>query len=138
MDMKINDQALFPFTMEAAAKLVQSGEDMWNTRDAAKVCMCYSMDSEWRDGTEFINGREEIRNFLTRKWKNELDSRLKKELWGFRNNRMAVRLEYEWHDHNGQWFRSYGNELLEYDEAGLIKRRFVTSNHLPVDVAELT
>jgi uncharacterized protein len=125
-----------PFNMETALQKVQMAEDAWNTKDPEKVCMAYTIDSEWRNRTEFINGREAIKQFLTRKWKTELDYKLKKELWGFRENRMAVRFEYEWHDAAGQWFRSYGNELWEFDENGLMRKRYASINDLPITAAE--
>jgi uncharacterized protein len=121
-----------PFTMETALQKVQMAEDAWNTKDPEKVCMAYTINSEWRNRTEFINGREEIKQFLTRKWQKELDYRLKKELWGFRENRMAVRFEYEWHDAQGQWWRSYGNELWEFDENGLMEKRYASINDLAI------
>src|SRR5215471_12302152 len=122
-----------PFTLETALQKVQMAEDAWNTKDPEKVCLAYSIDTVWRNRVEFLNGREEIKQFLTKKWQKELDYRLKKELWGFRENRMAVRFEYEWHDYNGQWFRSYGNEMWEFDENGLMKKRFASINDLPID-----
>jgi nuclear transport factor 2 (NTF2) superfamily protein len=117
-----------PFTEETALQKVQAAEDAWNTRDPEKVCLAYTIDTEWRNRTEFINGREAVKQFLKRKWAKELDYRLKKELWGFRNNRMAVRFEYEWHDASGQWYRSYGNELWEFDELGYMCKRFASIN----------
>ena len=125
-----------PFTLETASQKVQMAEDAWNSRDPEKVCMAYSIDTEWRNRTEFINGREEVKQFLHRKWEKELDYRLKKELWGFRNNRMAVRFEYEWHDASGQWFRSYGNELWEFDEWGYMQKRFASINDLEITSAD--
>ncbi len=121
-----------PFTMETALQKVQIAEDAWNSKDAERVSKAYSLNTEWRNRTEFINGREEVKAFLTRKWEKELDYKLKKELWGFKDNRMAVRFEYEWHDHNGQWFRSYGNELWEFDENGYMQKRFASINDLPI------
>ncbi|MDP4263510.1 MAG: nuclear transport factor 2 family protein [Bacteroidota bacterium] len=121
-----------PFTMETALQKVQLAEDAWNTKDPEKVCLAYSIDTEWRNRTEFINGREEVKLFLRRKWKKELDYRLKKELWGFRENRMAVRFEYEWRDGSGNWFRSYGNEMWEFDENGLMRKRYASINDLPI------
>ena len=97
-----------PFTIETALQKVKAAEDAWNTKDPEKVSLAYTVNTEWRNRTDFINGREAVQEFLTRKWQKELDYKLKKELWGFRENRMAVRFEYEWHDHSGQWFRSYG------------------------------
>ena len=125
-----------PFNMETALQKVQMAEDAWNTKDPEKVCMAYTINSEWRNRTEFINGREEIKAFLTRKWKKELGYKLKKELWGFRENRMAVRFEYEWHDEKGQYWRSYGNELWEFDENGLMRKRFASINDLKITAAE--
>lgn len=121
-----------PFDMEKAQQKVQAAEDAWNTRDPEKVSMAYTIDTEWRNRTEFINGREEVKAFLTRKWEKELDYKLKKELWGFRENRMAVRFEYEWHDHTGQWYRSYGNELWEFDADGYMAKRFASINDEPI------
>lgn len=117
-----------PFTLETATAKVQAAEDAWNSRDVERVVRAYSEDSEWRNRAEFLRGRDEIRAFLTRKWEKEREYRLKKELWGFRENRMAVRFEYEWHDASGQWYRSYGNELWEFDTAGLMTRRFASIN----------
>ena len=110
-----------PFTAETAPLKVQTAEDAWNSRDPERVALAYSEDSEWRNRTEFLQGREAIKAFLRRKWSRELDYRLKKTLWGFRDNRMAVTFEYEWHDDSGQWYRSYGNELWEFDEQGLMR-----------------
>ncbi|MBI3219939.1 MAG: nuclear transport factor 2 family protein [Bacteroidetes bacterium] len=121
-----------PFTLETALQKVQAAEDAWNSRDPEKVSKAYSPETEWRNRTDFINGREEVKAFLTRKWQKELDYKLKKELWGFRENRMAVRFEYEWHDAEGQWYRSYGNELWEFDELGYMQKRFASINDLPI------
>jgi nuclear transport factor 2 (NTF2) superfamily protein len=117
-----------PVSLETALAKVQAAEDAWNSRDPARVALAYSEDSEWRNRTEFFRGRAAIRGFLTRKWQKELDYRLKKELWGFRENRIAVRFEYEWHDAAGQWYRSYGNEMWEFNEEGLMARRFASIN----------
>lgn len=125
-----------PFTLETALEKVQKAEDAWNTRDPEQVCLAYTIDTEWRNRTEFLHGREEIKAFLYRKWQKELDYRLKKELWGFRDNRMAVRFEYEWHDKQGQWYRSYGNELWEFDERGLMRKRFASINDFAIDAAD--
>jgi len=125
-----------PFTMETALQKVQAAEDAWNTRDPAKVATAYTVDTEWRNRTEFINGRQEVEAFLTRKWNKELGYKLKKELWGFRENRMAVRFKYEWHDEQGQWYRSYGNELWEFDENGYMQKRFASINDMPIAEAE--
>jgi nuclear transport factor 2 (NTF2) superfamily protein len=117
-----------PFTEETAKKKVQVAEDLWNTRDPDKVVLAYTEDCEWRNRNEFLHGREEIRAFLRRKWNRELDYRLKKTLWGFRENRMAVHFEYEWHDDSKQWFRSYGVELWEFAEDGRMRRRIASIN----------
>jgi nuclear transport factor 2 (NTF2) superfamily protein len=127
-----------PFDLETAKQKVQAAEDAWNTRDPEKVALAYTIDTEWRNRTEFINGREEVKQFLTRKWAKELDYKLKKELWGFRENRMAVRFEYEWHDAAGQWYRSYGNELWEFDADGYMQKRFASINDLPINAADRT
>ena len=135
--MEIVDRPpLPPFTLETAPQKVRLAEDAWNTRDPARVSLAYTVDSQWRNRVEFLDGRDEIRAFLTRKWSKELDYRLIKELWGFRENRMAVRFAYEWHDDSGQWFRSYGNELWEFDEHGLMRRRIASINDLPIAEAE--
>ena len=118
---------------ELAARKVQTAEDLWNTRDPERVAAAYTEDSVWRNRTNFLQGRPAIMEFLTRKWKRELDYRLKKELWGFRNNRMAVKFEYEWHDDGGNWFRSYGNKLWEFADSGLMQRREASINDLPID-----
>ena len=121
-----------PFTADTAPLKVQAAEDAWNSRDPERVALAYSEDSEWRNRTEFLRGRDEIKAFLRRKWSRELDYRLKKTLWGFRDNRMAVTFEYEWHDESGQWYRSYGNELWEFDEEGLMRRRLASINDAPI------
>lgn len=125
-----------PFTIETALQKVQLAEDAWNSKDPEKVCLAYTIDTEWRNRTEFINGRKEVKEFLKKKWQKELGYKLKKELWGFRNNRMAVRFEYEWHDEKGQWFRSYGNELWEFDENGLMQKRYASINDEPINDSE--
>ena len=125
-----------PFTLESATRKVQLAEDAWNSRDPQRVALAYSPDSEWRNRTEFLRGREEIRAFLERKWAKELDYRLKKTLWTFGENRIAVTFEYEWHDASGQWFRSYGNELWEFDDEGLMRRRIASINDAPIAEAE--
>ena len=127
-----------PFTPETAPLKVRAAEEAWNSKDPERVCLAYTIDTEWRNRTEFLNGREEVKRFLERKCASELDYRLRKELWGFRENRMAVRFEYEWHDHAGQWFRSYGNELWEFDEHGLMRKRFASINDLPIAERERT
>jgi nuclear transport factor 2 (NTF2) superfamily protein len=125
-----------PFTLETALQKVQAAEDAWNSRDPDRVVLAYTEDSEWRNRAEFLRGRDEIHAFLVRKWSKERDYRLKKELWGFRENRMAVRFEYEWHDDAGQWYRSYGNELWEFDERGLMARRYASINDAPIQEGE--
>lgn len=122
-----------PFNEETARQKVQAAEDAWNTKDPEKVSLAYTVDTEWRNRTEFINGREEVKQFLQRKWAKELDYKLKKELWGFKDNRMAVRFEYEWHDQLGQWYRSYGNELWEFDDNGYMQKRYASINDMPID-----
>lgn len=117
-----------PFTRETAVAKVQAAEHAWNSRDPNLVVPAYSADSEWRNRTEFLRGRDEIRAFLQRKWHRELDYRLKKELWAFDTHRIAVRFEYEWHDDSGQWYRSYGNEMWEFDDEGLMARRYASIN----------
>ena len=121
-----------PFTLETATAKVQAAQDAWNSRDPQRVSMAYTEDSEWRNRSEFIHGRAQIREFLTRKWERELDYRLKKELWAFTDNRLAVRFEYEWHDATGQWWRSYGNENWEFTPQGLMARRFASINDLAI------
>ena len=125
-----------PFTLETATKKVQAAEDAWNTRDPARVALAYTPDTEWRNRAEFLNGRAAVEAFLKRKWERELDYRLKKELWCFMDNKIAVRFEYEWHDDSGHWFRSYGNENWEFAENGLMMRRFASINDLPISEAE--
>ena len=125
-----------PFTLETATEKVRKAEDGWNSRDPQKVSLAYSIDSRWRNRTEFINGREEIVAFLTRKWARESGYRLIKELWGFKENRMAVRFCYESHDASGQWFRSYGNELWQFNADGLMTVRHASINDLAITEAE--
>ncbi len=121
-----------PFTLESAMQKVRLAEDGWNSRDADKVSLAYSLDTQWRNRAEFTNGREVARQFLARKWNKELEYRLIKELWAFTENRIAVRYAYEWHDDSGNWFRSYGNENWEFGEDGLMQRRFSSINDLPI------
>lgn len=125
-----------PFTEETARKKVQAAEDAWNTRDPKRVAQAYTVDSQWRNRSEFLYGRDEIEAFLVRKWNKELDYRLKKELWAFTGNRIAVTFRYEWHDDSGNWFRSYGNELWQFDENGLMERRIASINDMPITEAE--
>src|ERR1700742_4448949 len=121
-----------PFTEESAKIKVQLAEDAWNTKDPVKVSLAYTPDTEWRNRNEFLNGRQQVVEFLTRKWKKELDYKLKKELWAFTGNRIAVRFEYEYHDEKGQWYRAYGNENWEFDDNGLMKKRFASINDLEI------
>ncbi|BEP47671.1 MULTISPECIES: DUF1348 family protein [Variovorax] len=125
-----------PFTLETATKKVQAAEDAWNTRDPVRVSLAYTPDTEWRNRADFVNGREQVVQFLTRKWEREHDYRLKKSLWAFMDNRIAVRFEYEWHDAAGQWFRSHGNENWEFAENGLMQRRFASINDQPIAESE--
>jgi len=129
-------QPLPPFNFKTATQKVQMAEDAWNTRNPEKVSLAYTIDTEWRNRHLFINGREEVKEFLTNKWNRELDYKLKKELWAFTGNKIAVRFEYEWHDDSGQWFRSYGNENWEFDENGFMKKRFASINDLPINETE--
>lgn len=121
-----------PFSRDTAAQKVRLAEDGWNSRNPEKVALAYSEDSRWRNRAEFVNGRQEIVSFLTRKWARELDYRLIKELWAFFENRIAVRFAYEWHDDSGNWFRSYGNENWEFEEHGLMRVRLASINDLPI------
>ncbi|MFI7241811.1 nuclear transport factor 2 family protein [Streptomyces qinglanensis] len=125
-----------PFTEETALQKVQAAEDAWNTRDPQHVAMAYTPDSEWRNRDVFVTGREEIVRFLTGKWERELDYALRKSLWGFRGNRMAVRFQYEWHDAAGQWWRSYGNELWQFSDEGLMERREAAINDVRIKEAD--
>ncbi len=125
-----------PFTMETALQKVQMAEDAWNSKDPERVSKAYTVDTEWRNRTEFINGRDEVVAFLIRKWEKEMHYKLKKELWGFRENRMAVRFEYEYQDVNGQWWRAYGNENWEFDEYGLMKKRYASINDLAINESD--
>ena len=126
-----------PFTEEAARAKVKVAEDTWNTRDPERVALAYTEDSQWRNRTEFFTGREAIKEFLQRKWAKELDYRLMKELWAYTNSRISVRFEYEWRDADtGQWYRTHGNEHWEFDEEGLMKRRDMSANDLPIQKSE--
>lgn len=125
-----------PFTRETAMQKVRMAEDGWNSRDPQRVSLAYTEDSKWRNRAEFINGRAEIVQFLTRKWSGELNYRLIKELWAFEGNRIAVRFAYEWNDDSGNWFRSYGNENWEFSEQGLMQKRYASINDLPITEAD--
>jgi uncharacterized protein len=125
-----------PFTPETALQKVQAAEDAWNTRDPERVAAAYTVDSVWRNRDRFITGRDEIIQFLAEKWQRELDYALRKNLWGFRENRIAVRFQYESRDATGQWWRSYGNELWEFDSHGLMRRREASINDVRIEEAE--
>ncbi len=122
-----------PFTAETAKAKVKAAENAWNTRDPDRIALAYTEDSEWRNRDKFLKGRDEIKTFLKRKWAKELEYRLMKELWAFTENRISVRFEYEWHNEQGQWFRSYGNEHWEFDEHGLMRRRDASINDVPIE-----
>ena len=122
-----------PFTLETAQRKVQMAEDAWNTRDPQRVALAYTVDTEWRNRDQFVNGRQEVVAFLAKKWEKELDYKLKKELWAYTDNRISVRFEYEWHDKDGKWFRSYGNEQWEFDANGLMQRRYASINDLGIE-----
>ena len=125
-----------PFNLETAKQKVQAAEDAWNSKDPVRVSLAYTEDTEWRNRAEFINGRQEVQFFLERKWNKELDYKLKKELWAFLENKIAVRFEYEWRDDSGQWYRSYGNENWEFDENGYMQKRYASINDLPISASE--
>ena len=125
-----------PFTEETAGAKVKAAEDAWNTRDPEVVAKAYTQDSQWRNRDEFFTGREAIKEFLRRKWAKELDYRLMKELWAYTGNHISVRFEYEWHDVSGQWYRTHGNEHWEFDENGLMRRRDMSANDIPIDESE--
>ena len=125
-----------PFTLETALAKVRAAEDAWNSRDSQRVSLAYSEDSEWRNRDRFIQGREQIQRFLTAKWEKELDYRLTKDLWSFSEDRIAVRFQYEYHNPEGQWFRAYGNELWEFDDTGLMRRREASINEVPIQESE--
>ena len=125
-----------PFSLETATEKVRLAEDGWNGRNPEKVALAYTVDSFWRNRAEFVLGRDAITAFLKRKWERELDYRLIKELWAFRENRIAVRFAYEWHDDSGNWYRSYGNENWEFDENGLMRKRLASINDAPIREAD--
>ena len=124
------------FTLETALKKVQAAEAAWNTKDPERIALAYAPDSSWRNRDTFLKGRDEIKAFLKGKWERELDYRLKKTLWAFRDNRIAVSFEYEWHNEAGQWFRSYGNELWEFNDEGLMQTRLASINDAPINKSE--
>lgn len=121
-----------PFTLETATAKVRAAEDAWNSRDPIRVSLAYSEDSEWRNRDQFLRGRHQIQQFLSRKWERELNYRLVKSLWSFTDNRIAVRFQYEYHDAHGHWFRAYGNELWKFDDDGLMRRREASINDVPI------
>lgn len=125
-----------PFTLETAIQKIQMAEDAWNSQDPERVSKAYTVDSEWRNRDQFINGREEIVSFLTQKWKKELHYKLKKEYWAHTENRIAVRFEYEYHTAEGNWFRAYGNENWEFDDNGLMQKRFASINDIQINESE--
>ncbi|MHA7101974.1 DUF1348 family protein [Roseivirga pacifica] len=125
-----------PFTLETAKEKIQLAENAWNSQDPDKVSLAYSVDSEWRNRSTFVKGREEIRAFLADKWKKEKNYKLKKEYWAHTDNRIAVRFEYEYQNEAGEWFRAYGNENWEFDEDGLMTKRFASINDLPIKATE--
>lgn len=125
-----------PFTFETATQKVQLAEDAWNSKDPERVALAYTIDTEWRNRSQFVNGREEVVQFLSTKWQKELDYKLKKELWAFTDNRIAVRFEYEYRNEAGEWFRAYGNENWEFNEHGLMQRRFASINDLAIQESD--
>ena len=125
-----------PFSRETAIAKIRAAEDAWNSRDAERVSLAYSIDSQWRNRSQFITGRDAIREFLSEKWDQELEYRLAKQLWAFDENRIAVRFQYEYQNANGQWFRAYGNENWEFDEQGLMRRREASINDYPIEESE--
>ena len=125
-----------PFTYEEAVIKVRKAEDAWNTKDPAKVALAYTEDTRWRNRAEFINGRDQVEQFLTRKWAKELDYRLIKEIWAYEGNRIAVRFAYEWHDDSGQWYRAYGNENWEFDAEGYMAVRHASINDFPIQESD--
>ncbi len=125
-----------PFTDETALAKVKAAQDAWNSRDPERVALAYTEDSQWRNRGEFFTGRDAIKEFLTRKWASELDYRLMKELWAYTDNRISVRFEYEWHDESGQWYRTHGNEHWEFNDEGLMRRRDMSANDVPIAEAE--
>ena len=127
-----------PFTEETAKQKVQLAEDAWNSKDPIKVSMAYTVDTEWRNRSQFINGRNEVQQFLEHKWTNEQNYKLKKELWSYHSNRIAVRFEYEYQNQEGQWYRAYGNENWEFDENGLMQKRYASINDLTIKENERT
>ncbi len=132
----MSNKLIPPFTEETARAKVKAAQDAWNSRDPERVALAYTEDSRWRNRDEFFTGREAIKEFLTRKWASELDYRLMKELWAYTDDRISVRFEYEWRDESDQWYRTHGNEHWEFDEEGLMRRRDMSANDIPIAEAE--
>ena len=132
----MSNKLIPPFTEETARAKVKAAQDAWNSRDPERVALAYTEDSQWRNRDEFFTGREAIKEFLTRKWASELDYRLMKELWTYTDNRISVRFEYEWRDESNQWYRTHGNEHWEFDEEGLMRRRDMSANDIPIAESE--
>ncbi len=132
----MSNKLIPPFTEETARAKVKAAQDAWNSRDPERVALAYTEDSQWRNRDEFFTGREAIKEFLTRKWAGELDYRLMKELWAYTDNRISVRFEYEWRDESDQWYRTHGNEHWEFDEEGLMRRRDMSANDVPIAESE--
>ena len=132
----MSNKLIPPFTEETARAKVKAAQDAWNSRDPERVALAYTEDSQWRNRDEFFTGREAIKEFLTRKWASELDYRLMKELWTYTDNRISVRFEYEWRDESNQWYRTHGNEHWEFDEEGLMRRRDMSANDVPIAESE--
>ncbi len=132
----MSNKLIPPFTEETARAKVKAAQDAWNSRDPERVALAYTEDSQWRNRDEFFTGREASKEFLTRKWASELDYRLMKELWAYTDNRISVRFEYEWRDESDQWYRTHGNEHWEFDEEGLMRRRDMSANDVPIEESE--
>ena len=132
----MSNKLIPPFTEETARAKVKAAQDAWNSRDPERVALAYTEDSQWRNRDEFFTGREAIKEFLTRKWASELDYRLMKELWAYTDDRISVRFEYEWHDESDQWYRTHGNEHWEFDGEGLMRRRDMSANDVPIAESE--
>ncbi len=132
----MSNKLIPPFTEETARAKVNAAQDAWNSRDPERVALAYTEDSQWRNRDEFFTGREAIKEFLTRKWASELDYRLMKELWAYTDNRISVRFEYEWRDESDQWYRTHGNEHWEFDAEGLMRRRDMSANDVPIEESE--
>ncbi len=132
----MSNKLIPPFTEETARAKVKAAQDAWNSRDPERVALAYTEDSQWRNRDEFFTGREAIKEFLTRKWACELDYRLMKELWAYTDNRISVRFEYEWRDESDQWYRTHGNEHREFDEEGLMRRRDMSADDVPIQESE--